>query len=195
MEAFFDRIGRMEIASKLGILLAVLVALTAAYFFGFYKDIKDQRDRLEGAISSETKKKNEAKAAYDEFVKLKKQVDRMKKLDQFMVKSLPDEADIPLGELHKRAEAAGVQVISVSRREEEQTRVYARIPINLEIVGAYHKIMEFFWKLGQMDRIVKISNIKMTNPRVKEGQMLVSVTCEAATFRYLSGRRSKTARK
>jgi len=42
MEAIFDRIGRLELATKLAILLGVLAVMGVGYFFGFYKDIKDQ---------------------------------------------------------------------------------------------------------------------------------------------------------
>lgn len=194
MEALYDKLGKMEIATKLAIVLGVLAVIGVGYFFGFYKDISDQRGRLEGAISVEKKKLRDAEKKLKRYRRIKKQVKKLKHLNKRLARSLPEESQIPLGEIHKRAEAAGVQIATVTRKEEEKTSVYARIPIELVIRGTYHRVMEFFWKLGQMDRIVKISNIKIVNPVRKEGDVRVEVSCEAATFRYLSRRRRRRSR-
>jgi type IV pilus assembly protein PilO len=189
MEAIFDRIGRLELVTKLAVLLGVLAVMGVGYFFLFYKDLKDQRDRLEGAMAVEKKNKRTAEADYHNFVKVKRVVARLRKTDKRLARSLPEDADFPLGAIYKHAEGTGVQLVSVDRKDEEQTSVYARIPIALSIRGAYHKVMEFFWKLGQMDRIMKISHVKITDPKQKEGQVFVTVACEASTYRYLSRRR------
>jgi type IV pilus assembly protein PilO len=191
MEAVYDRISRTELATKIAILLAVLAVIGIVYFFGYYKDIRDQRGQLESAIALAKKNKSEAQQRLERFQKLKKQVVRLKQLSKRLARSLPDEAIIPLGQIHEKAEAAGVQVANVERKAEETTSAYARIPIELQIRGSYHRVMEFFWKLGQMDRIIKIANIKIASPARKDGEVMVTVSCEAATFRYLSRRRRK----
>lgn len=192
MEALYDKIGKMEIATKLAIWLGVQAIVGATYFFGFYKDISDQRGRLESEMAVEKKNLKEAEKKLAAYRAIKNKVDKLKHLNERLARSLPEESHIPLGEIHKRAEAAGVQLSTVTRKEEEETSVYARIPIAIVVKGSYHRVMEFFWKLGQMDRIVKISNIKIAKPMRKEGDVIVEVSCEAATFRYLAkGGRSK----
>lgn len=195
MEAIFDRIGRLELATKLAVLLGVLAVTGVGYFFLFYKDLKDQRDRLESAMAVERKNKRGAEAAYSNFVKVKRDVARLRNTDKRLARSLPEDADFPLGAIYKHAEGTGVQLISVDRKDEEETSVYARIPIALAIRGPYHKVMEFFWKLGQMDRIMKISHVKISDPKQKEGQVVVSISCEASTYRYLSRGRSTRKKK
>ena len=108
MEAIFDRIGRLELATKLAILLGVLAVMGVGYFFGFYKDIKDQRDRLEGAMGVERKNKRKAETQYNEFVKVKKAVARMRKTDRRLARSLPEDADFPLSAIYKPSEGTGV---------------------------------------------------------------------------------------
>lgn len=186
MEAVYDKIGKMDLAAKLAIWLGVQAIIGVVYFFGFYKDISDQKGKLEREISEEKNNLKEAENRLQEFRSAKARVQKLKDLNKRLARSLPEESLIPLGEIHKRAEASGVQLAAITRQEEELTSVYARIPISLAVKGTYHSVMEFFWKLGQMDRIVKISNIKIDRPVRREGEVTVDVTCQAATFRYLA---------
>jgi type IV pilus assembly protein PilO len=194
MEALYDKIGKMELAAKLAILLGALAVIGISYFFGFYKDIRDQRGNLESAIALEKKNQAQAKKKLEAFRKLKQEVKKLRRLSKRLARSLPDESMIPLGAIHKKAEASGVQVVDVERQDEERTAYYGRIPIKLVIRGAYHRIMEFFWKLGQMDRIVKISDITVQKPVKIEGEIHVTASCKASTFRYLAKRRRRKSR-
>ncbi len=186
MEAVYDKIGKMDLAAKLAIWLGVQAIIGLVYFFGFYKDISDQKGQLERAISEENNNLKAAESRYKEYKSIKARVQKLQDLNKRLARSLPEESLIPLGEIHKRAEASGVQLAAITRQEEEMTSVYARIPISITVRGTYHSVMDFFWKLGQMDRIVKISNIKIDRPTRRDGEVFVEVSCQAATFRYLA---------
>ncbi len=194
LETVFDRIGRMESGIKGGILLGTLAVIGAAYYFGPYRSVSNERSRLAGSLSVEKKNLKEARRAYARYLRLKKKVKALKVLARRVARSLPDVGEIPLGEIHKKADEAGVQILSVERKEEEEHLGYARIPILLKLQGQYHRVMEFFWKLGRMDRIVKVGQVTMENPRPVEGQVVLDVTCEVATYRYLARRKRKKER-
>ena len=191
MESLYNKVGRMEPAAKVAILLVSLAVVGISYFFGAYRGVKDQRDQLESSLSREKKNLREAKKQYRIFVKVKRQAEALKATNKRLARSLPDVGEIPLGEIHKRADAAGVQLTSIERQEEEEHLGYARIPIQMSLKGQYHRVMEFFWKLGKMDRIVKVSNIKMEHPKLVEGQVILEISCQAATYRYLARRTHK----
>ena len=186
MESLYNKIGRMEPAAKVAILLVSLAVVGIAYFFGAYRGVKEQRDRLVNTLSREKKQLRKANEQYRIFLKVKRQVEALRMTNKRLARSLPDVGEIPLGAIHKRADAAGVQVVSIERQEEEEHLGYARIPIQILLHGQFHRVMEFFWKLGKMDRIVKISNVKMDHPRLVDGQMVLDVSCQAATYRYLA---------
>lgn len=186
MESLYNKIGRMEPAAKVAILLVSIAVVGIAYFFGAYRGVKDQRDQLMNTLSREKKALKKAKKEYRVFLKVKRQVEKLRKTNKRLARSLPDVGEIPLGEIHKRADAAGVQIVSIERQEEEQHLGYARIPIQIMLHGQFHRVMEFFWKLGKMDRIVKVSNVKMDHPRLVDGQVILDVSCQAATYRYLA---------
>ncbi|MCD6499274.1 MAG: type 4a pilus biogenesis protein PilO [Deltaproteobacteria bacterium] len=192
MEAVYDRVGKMENATKVAILLATLAAVGLGYCVGFYRGVKDKRDRLQGTLAVEKKKLADATKTYKAYLKVKRQTARLRVTSLRLIKSLPESGEIPLGSIHKMADAAGIVVTSVEREDEDEHTGYARIPIKMTIRGQYHRVMEFFWKLGKMDRIVKVSNVKMENPRLQDGQILLTVTCEAATYRYLAHRSRKS---
>ncbi len=191
MEGLYNKVGRMEPATKVAILLGSLTLVGLGYFFGAYRGVTDERDQLLNRLSKEKKQLRAADKQYRLFVKVKQQVEALRSTNKRLARSLPDVGEIPLGEIHKRADAAGVRVVGIERQEEEEHLGYARIPIQLTMQGQYHRIMEFFWKLGKIDRIVKISNVKMEKPRLVDGQVVLDVTCQAATYRYLAHRSKK----
>ncbi len=191
LETVFDRVGRMESGVKGGILLGTLAIIGAVYYFGPYRSVSNERSRLAGSLSAEKKRLADAQRAYARYLRLKKKVKLLRVVARRVARSLPDVGEIPLGAIHKKADEAGVQILSVERKEEEEHLGYAKIPILLKLQGQYHRVMEFFWKLGRMDRITKVSQVTMENPRIVEGQVILDVSCEVATYRYLAHRKRK----
>jgi len=43
----------------------------------------------------------------------------------------------------------------------------------------------FFDRVGQLDRIVNVSDISMKDPKTEDGTMVVNTACSAVTFRFL----------
>ena len=135
LETMFDRVGRMDAGLKGAVLIGTLLVIVAAYYFGPYRTVSDERSRLMGALSVEKKNLQAAKEAYARYLRLKRKVKKLKALAKRVARSLPDVGEIPLGEIHKRADEAGVRIVSIERKEEEEHLGYARIPISLRLEG------------------------------------------------------------
>jgi type IV pilus assembly protein PilO len=59
--------------------------------------------------------------------------------------------------------------------------------VQLELVGSYHDVVLFFQAVGNLSRIVNISNLTIGKPKTDDGQTTLSVNCLATTFRFLEG--------
>ncbi|MDT8317279.1 MAG: type 4a pilus biogenesis protein PilO, partial [bacterium] len=51
--------------------------------------------------------------------------------------------------------------------------------------GLYHDIAVFFDKLSKLPRIVNISNIAITQPKMTEGRLILSLDCVATTYKFI----------
>jgi len=67
-------------------------------------------------------------------------------------------------------------------QDEAPSQFYARVPMRLELSGRYHQIAKFFYNVGQLDRIINIENISLTNPTQRGGEVLLKVSALATAF-------------
>lgn len=65
--------------------------------------------------------------------------------------------------------------------------LYIRIPVNIEVAGGYHSLALFFDKISQLSRIVNVSNIRMTSPKVEKGQIIIQTSFSATAFASVEG--------
>jgi type IV pilus assembly protein PilO len=61
--------------------------------------------------------------------------------------------------------------------------------------GGYHQVATFFDRVGQLDRIVNVSEISMKSPKLEGRSLVVETACSAVTFRFLDeAERARVAR-
>ncbi|MCB1155627.1 type 4a pilus biogenesis protein PilO, partial [bacterium] len=63
--------------------------------------------------------------------------------------------------------------------------LYAEVPIELEMTGNYHNIAIYFDKISKQDRIINISNVKLSQPKVVSGETQVQASCTTTAFRFV----------
>ncbi len=106
-------------------------------------------------------------------------------------RQLPEKKEIPdlLDQISNLGAQSGLQFQLFNPMPEVEKDFYAEVPVDLDIVGSFHNVVDFFDKVARMPRIVTITNIdigksssKMKGPH--KGT-LVEVRCKAVTFRFL----------
>ena len=70
-------------------------------------------------------------------------------------------------------------------QDEVPEQFYARVPMKLELEGRFHQIAKFFYGVGQLDRIINIENISLTDPKPKGDEVMLKVSVLATAFRSL----------
>jgi type IV pilus assembly protein PilO len=77
---------------------------------------------------------------------------------------------------------SGVNLAAWTPQDEATEQFYARVPWRLELTGRYHQIAKFFYNVGQLDRIINIENISLTEPSQKGDEVVLKVTALATAF-------------
>jgi type IV pilus assembly protein PilO len=70
-------------------------------------------------------------------------------------------------------------------KSQEAQEFYARVPLELTMLGSYHNVATFFDKLSKLDRIINILNFSMGDVKERGGETVVKTSCLATTFRFL----------
>ena len=100
---------------------------------------------------------------------------------------LPDKKEIPdlLSSISSVGREAGLEILLFRQKAERYQDFYAEVPVDVLVRGNYQQVATFFDRVGQLDRIVNVSDISMKDPKDESGAMVVSTACSAVTFRFL----------
>jgi type IV pilus assembly protein PilO len=104
-------------------------------------------------------------------------------------KQLPDEKEIPdlLRNVSSLGKESNLEFILFRPKPEEPQQFYARVPIDLAVIGHYHDLGVFFDKVSKLPRIINVVDFNMT--RAKEARAkddsAVRASCLLNTYRFV----------
>jgi type IV pilus assembly protein PilO len=166
----------------------LMVALTAIlYYVIWYGDVSDAIDKQkkqESALSTELAQAQQTAFEYHkDLAELTERQQRQRELN----KILPEKTEYPafLSALQGVANVSGISLQGWSPQEEVVQKFFARVPMKLAIVGKFHQIAKFFYGVGQLDRIINIENISLTQSKTKNDELELRVDCLATAFHTL----------
>ena len=171
--------------AKAGVGALFVVLIGVAYFVVFYGDLassitaeKSKEEKLRSELS--TARQNEFSYQKD-LAELSDRQQRQREL----VKILPTETEYPafLSAVQNVANVAGVALTAWSPLPEEPDQFYQRVPMKLQLTGRYHQVAKFFHGVGQLDRVINMENISLTDPKPDGEDIIVKVDALATAFR------------
>jgi len=176
--------GTWTFAPKLLVLVAILVAIPVAGYFGIWQG---QIEELEKGQAQEVNLKKDYLAKKTQAVNLDLYKQQLREIDtQFgaLLKQLPNKAqmDALLVDINQAGLSRGLQFELFKPAASEATKeFYAELPITLKLIGTYHDMGGFAADVGQLPRIVTLNDVGLEAG--KDGNLTMNVT--ARTFRYL----------
>ena len=181
-------LARLPFLAKLGIGTGLLVLVGVAYFVVFYGDLASS---IKAAQGRERQLRSDlAEARKNEFAyqkDLAELTDRQQRQRELQ-KILPATTEYPsfLSSLQSVANVSGVTLSAWTPQEEIPEQFYARVPMKLELTGRFHQVAKFFYGVGQLDRIINMENISVTDPKQEGDEVDMKVEVLATAFRALA---------
>lgn len=185
-------LSRLNLAAKIGIGAALMILSGVVYFVVFYGDvatsIKAEQGR-ERQLRDDLAEAQKAQHAYQlDLAELSDRQQRQRELN----KILPATTEYPafLSAVQSVANVAGVSLAAWTPQDEAYEQFYARVPMRLELEGRFHQVAKFFYNVGQLDRIINMENISITDPHMKGDEVLLKVTALATAFHSIDDKRA-----
>lgn len=183
--------------TKVAVGVGALLMCAAAYYFVFYIDMSQSIARAQ--TQEKTLHADLAAARQNEFAyqrDLAELTERQQRQNQ-LAKVLPNSTEYPafLSSLQSVSNICGITLSAWAPQPEVLDKFYARVPMRLDLEGRFHQIAKFFYGVGQLDRIINMENISMTDPKEVEKDYVVKVTALATAFRALGGTEGAAADK
>jgi type IV pilus assembly protein PilO len=177
-------LSRLTMPAKIGIGAALMILSGVVYFVVFYGDlatsIKAEQGR-ERQLRDDLAEAQKAQHAYQlDLAELSDRQQRQRELN----KILPATTEYPafLSSVQSVANVAGVNLSGWYPQGEAPDQFYARVPMKIELEGRFHQIAKFFYNVGQLDRIINMENITITEPKVKGDEVILKVSALATAF-------------
>jgi type IV pilus assembly protein PilO len=184
LERFFGLSPQMRLGSY--VVGALLLGLL--YWNFFYSPmattLRERSGRLEELEAQHAKKAR----MVAQLEALRKEVKELDAKLKEAIAQLPDQKEIPdlLSTVSSLGRESGLDILLFRQRPEVLQDFYAEVPVEMLMKGTYAQLSEFFDKVGRLNRIVNVKDISMKLPVVNEGRVVLSTSCTAVTFRFLS---------
>ena len=189
-----DSILKLPTPKKVLILIVLLCVIAGLYFYLFFRPQQEELTMLKAKRDQTIKDLNESAA-------IRKDLDRFraqeKELNQKLVdalKQLPNEKEIPeiLKNITQLGKESNLEFTLFKPKPEEPQQFYAKVPIELIVLGNYHSTGLFFDKVTKLARIINVVDFNMTRAKeVKgkgEGENLLKTSCLINTYRFVEKR-------
>jgi type IV pilus assembly protein PilO len=167
--------------------LIILIVAVTLLILPKNKEIK----ALESKISAQVNEiaKNESKAA--KLSELTLQNERLKKRLVELKEQLPEEKEVSglLKQVSDLCKKSGLQIVfwKPEQRKTHPSGIVYEIPVKIELTGSYHNLGDFFSNLTRLNRIINLSEIRLSQPTKEKEKVIVRVAFTATTFSAISG--------
>ena len=189
MNDLLTKLMRLKAPLKVAATAGVLALFGALYYFLFYTDLASD---IASAHANQAQLKQEQES-YEkrkkEYVAYREELKKLQEEQRELLKALPKKAEIPtfISNIQEQAELSGLEVLNIKIENEVPEELYIKIPVTMEVKGAYHAMTKFFKNVSDLRRIVNIENLVISVESKPEdlGPPKLRARFIAATFRYV----------
>jgi type IV pilus assembly protein PilO len=165
----------------------LLALLVGSYILLVHVDQQLRLTGLEENFRQMETTRSEKRAYADNLPKYQARYTEMQQLLSSAKTLLPDTSDVPqfLAQLNTSAREVGLNIDRFEPLDQVMHDFYAEIASKMLVHGSYHEMAMFIDQVAKVDRIVNISEISMTQPRLENDKVLVSGAFLIKTYRFL----------
>ena len=187
MNQLLDNILERPLAHKIGILVVIIILVTALYYSFLYIPRADEIAKLSDSVEIARNEKSVKAQKAANLPQLKKDLQQLDAELKKAVAQLPDKREIAelLSSISAKAQQVGLNVLLFRPRGETYQEFYAEVPVDITVKGNFHNTVSFFDEVGRLNRLVNIDNIGFKNPTVTGDNVVLETTSVATAFRFL----------
>jgi type IV pilus assembly protein PilO len=181
-----DVLRSIPLVQKVGLLLMVLAGIIVGFYYYVAEPKSSEIAGLQvaiGALDSEIQTLTIKVKHLDELIAASKQleIELAKKKER-----LPPEEEAVM--LLKQVSDLGIRLgldiklWKPSPKSEDSSKLFVRMPVNVEVSGGYHTAALFFDRINALPRIVTVSGVKMGAPKFEKGRVVTQTVFDLVAY-------------
>ena len=173
-----------------GALIAGGALVTAALYFTMFKSQSDKNGVAQKAVQEKVRENNELESYRPKLKDMERQVANLKQQLEIERRIVPDDKQVDsfIESMDAEATKAGVELRRYSAKPTSAKEYYTEVPFDMELDGPYYSMLNFFDRVGKLERIVNISGLlvstskKPTDAKVKHSYQYAPNESVVASF-------------
>ena len=173
-----------------GVVLAGAVLVTAALYYTVFKGQSDKNAAAEHAVQDKVRENNELESYRPKLKDMERQLANLKQQLEIERRIVPDEKQVDtfIETMNGEAQKAGVELRRYSAQPVSAREYYTEVPFEMELDGPYYSMLNFFDRVGKLERIVNVSGLLVSttknssDAKVKHQYQYAPNESVAATF-------------
>jgi len=181
-----DLLRSIPLVQKVGLLVMVLAGIIVGFYYYVAEPKSTEIATLQGEIGgldTQIQTLTIKVKHLDELIAANKQleIELAKKKER-----LPPEEEAVM--LLKQVSDLGIRLgldiklWKPSAKTEDPSKLFVKMPVNVEVSGGYHTAALFFDRINALPRIVTVSGLKMGAPKVERGRFVAQTVFDLVAY-------------
>ena len=138
--------------------------VTGALYFTVFKSQSDKNAAAEHAVQDKVKENNELESYRPKLKDMERQLANLKQQLEIERRIVPDEKQVDtfMETMDGEAQKAGVELRRYAAKPVVAKEYYTEVPFDLELDGPYYSMLNFFDRVGKLERIVNVSGLMVS---------------------------------
>lgn len=187
MNELIDKFNAVPMTHKVVGLIFMMIAISVGYLMLVHNPMKEEVSRLETEANRLTREVSRLEQVRQNQAEVIARLEDLNRQLTVAREKLPESAEVPrlLQRIHAQAQTAGLSIERFQRNEDVSRSDFIEIPVQMRLVGTFDEMVNFFYFVGRMTRIVNVRNISMrrTSSGLNPSGEL-QVTAQATTYRW-----------
>ena len=154
--------------------LAVILGgalVTGVLYFTLFKSQHEKNAAMQVSLEDKIRENNELESYRPKLKQIEQQLAELKQQLEVEQRIVPDEKQVDQFIIMMDAEAqkAGVELRRYAARETKSQQYYTEVPFDMELDGPYYSMLNYFDRVGKLERIVNVSNLLVSTTRNPQG--------------------------
>jgi type IV pilus assembly protein PilO len=189
------KFGEMSFAARLGVLVLAALIVGVAYYYVYLNPQIQANAEIKTKITDKNRENEQLRQFEPKLADLNRQMAILQQQMEIQKKIVPDDKDADqfIRLLHDTASTSGIEIRRYASMPVGNHEFYSDVPFAIDIDGPYYSVLNFFQRVSELERIVNIdnlqmSNVKTTGPAKVKGSYqyapgeTVVASCTATTF-------------
>jgi type IV pilus assembly protein PilO len=182
--------GELSGLKQWGVVLLGGALVTVALYYTVFKSQSDKNAAAQHAVQDKVRENIELESYRPKLKDMERQLANLKQQLEIERRIVPDEkaVDSFIETMDGEAQKAGVELRRYAAQPTSAKEYYTEVPFALEADGPYYSMLNFFDRVGKLERIVNVSGLVVattkhpTDAKVKHSYQYAPNESVAASF-------------